>query len=191
MPGAGEDASGCATLLEAARALTASGRPLANDVVFLFSDAEEVGSMGAEAFVREHPWAKDVGVVINIDPAGQLGPDTVTDISPDDYWLISQVSQVVPDPLANSLMPEVYRGSGSGNDFTTVFRTAGYPGVEIGCRGGAYYHTPLDTSASVHLDSLQHQGLYALSLARRFGDLDLTASHSGNAVYFNASGTAC
>jgi hypothetical protein len=188
VPGAADDASGCATLLESARALTAGRRPLMNDVIFLFSDGEEEWCMGAEAFVREHPWAKDVGVVVNIDPAGQLGPDTVTDISPDNDWLISQVSQVVPDPLANSVMPEAYRRSGGGNDFTNVFRAAGYPGFEIGCRGDARYHTVLDDPASVHLDSLQHQGLYALSLARRFGNLDLTAAHRGTAVYFNAVG---
>jgi hypothetical protein len=188
IPAAADDASGCATLLETARALTAGGRPLANDVIFLFSDGEEVGCMGSEAFVREHPWAKDVGVVVNLDPAGQMGPNLLTDVSPDDDWLISQVAQAGSDPLANSLAPEVYRRSGSGNDFTTVFRAAGYPGVEIGCVSYGYYHTALDGPALVHRDSLQHQGSIALSLARRFGDLDLTAAHRGSAVYFNALG---
>jgi hypothetical protein len=90
--------------------------------------------------------------------------------------------------LANSLAPEIYRRSLSGNDFTTVFTAAGYPGVEIGCRGDARYHSVMDAPASVHLDSLEHQGLYAVSLARRFGDLDLAAAHRGTAVYFNAVG---
>src|SRR5258708_39122111 len=50
--GAGDDGSGCAAMLETARALKA-GRPLKNDVIFLFSDDEEDGLLGAFAFVRE------------------------------------------------------------------------------------------------------------------------------------------
>jgi len=185
-PGAGDDVSGVATLLECARALKARDRPLANDVVFLFSDGEEQYCKGASAFVDEHPWAKDVGLVVNVDSAGQLGPSILLGVSPDDDWLISNLSAAAPDPLGNSLVPEFYV---PGDDFTVVFRDAGYPGVEIGCPGHAgYYHTALDDPAHIHLDSLQHQGSLALSLARRFGGLDLTADHRGNAVYFNVLG---
>jgi hypothetical protein len=45
-PGASDDGSGVAALLETARAL-AIGTPLRNDVIFLFTDAEEVGLLGA------------------------------------------------------------------------------------------------------------------------------------------------
>jgi len=188
-PGASDDASGVAALLETARALKASGRPLANDVIFLFSDGEEEGSMGAAAFVEEHSWAKEVGVVLNLDPEGQTGPNMVSDVSPNNDWLISQFAQAAPDPLASSLFPEVYRLLPFGNDFTTVFKEAGYPGVLIGGWGGAAYHTSvLDDPVRVHLGPLQHQGSTALSLVRRFGDLDLTAAHRGNAIYFSALG---
>jgi hypothetical protein len=190
-PGAGDDASGVATLLETARALKAGGRPLANDVIFMFSDGEEQGSLGAAAFVDEHPWAKDVGVVLNFDGAGQTAPNMVSDISPDNAWLISQLAQAAPDPLASSLFPDVKRllGETADNDFSTILKGAGYPGFVIGSAGStAYYHTALDDPAHVHLDSLQHQGSYALSLVRRFGEIDLTAAHRGTAVYFNVLG---
>jgi hypothetical protein len=190
-PGAGDDASGCATLLEAARALQASDPPLANDVIFLFTDGEEQWWMGATAFVDAHPWAKDVGLVLNLDAEGQTGePNQVSDIGPNDGWLISQLAQADLDPLANSLVAEFYRRVEQGtNDFTSVFREDGYPGFLVGGYGGAAYHTALDDPAHIHLGSLQHQGSYALSLARRFGDLDLTADHDGDAVFFNVLGT--
>jgi len=41
-PGGGDNATGAATLLETARALT-SGPPMRNDVIFLFDDGEELG----------------------------------------------------------------------------------------------------------------------------------------------------
>ena len=59
-PGAGDDGSGVAAMLETLRALTA-GPPLGHDVLFLFSDGEEVGLLGAQAFVDQHPWAGRIG----------------------------------------------------------------------------------------------------------------------------------
>ena len=59
-PGASDDGSAVAAMLETLRALRA-GERLKNDVIFLFTDAEEVGLMGARAFINEHPWAKDIG----------------------------------------------------------------------------------------------------------------------------------
>src|SRR5690625_4655420 len=60
-PGAGDDSTGVAVMLEVARALTASP-PLRNDVVLLFTDAEESGGIGSEAFVSLDPLAADGGV---------------------------------------------------------------------------------------------------------------------------------
>jgi len=51
-PGAADAGSAVAALLETLRALRA-GPPLRNDVVFVFTDAEELGMVGAEAFVAE------------------------------------------------------------------------------------------------------------------------------------------
>src|SRR5947209_11141283 len=65
-PGASDDGSAVVAMLETLRALKASP-PLKNDIIFLFSDGEELGSMGAKAFVYKHPWAKDVGVVLNFE----------------------------------------------------------------------------------------------------------------------------
>jgi acetylornithine deacetylase/succinyl-diaminopimelate desuccinylase-like protein len=48
-PGASDDGSGVATLLETARALQA-GPALKNDVIFLFTDGEEAGLLGARWF---------------------------------------------------------------------------------------------------------------------------------------------
>src|SRR4030095_7045061 len=50
-PAAGDDAAGVAALLETLRALRAS-RPLAHDVIVLFSDGEEAGLWGGGAFSR-------------------------------------------------------------------------------------------------------------------------------------------
>ena len=53
--GGNDDGAGVATLLETARALTSGPRPR-NDIVFVFTDAEEACLCGAEAFVNQHRW---------------------------------------------------------------------------------------------------------------------------------------
>ena len=109
--------------------------------------------------------------------------------SPGDNWLISQYAQAAPYPLASSLMYEIYRRLPNDIDFT-VYKSAGYGGLDFAVIGdSAYYHTALDDTAHVDLGSLQHQGSYALALVRHFGDLDLAAAHTEDAVYFNALGT--
>jgi acetylornithine deacetylase/succinyl-diaminopimelate desuccinylase-like protein len=66
-PAASDDGAGSAALLETLRALRARKKPLTHDVIALFTDGEEAGLLGAAAFVREHPWAKDVGVALNFE----------------------------------------------------------------------------------------------------------------------------
>ena len=188
-PGATDNALAVGALLETARALKASNRPLANDVIFFFSDGEEVDLMGARAFVDEHPWAKDVGLALDLEARGRSGPVYTFQTSPGNNWLISQYAQAVPYPLASSLMYEIYRRLPNDTDFT-VYKRAGYAGLDFAVIGdSAYHHTALDDAENVDLGSLQHHGSYALSLVRHFGDLDLAAAHGGDAVYFDALGT--
>jgi len=101
-PGVADNASGVAVVLEALRALMC-GPLLDRDVVALLDDGEEDGSLGAVTFVKEHPWAKEVGVVINLDARGNSGPSIMFETSDGNGWLIRQYSQAVPHPLATSL----------------------------------------------------------------------------------------
>jgi Peptidase family M28 len=189
-PGATDNALAVGALLETARALKASGRPLANDVIFFFSDGEEIDLMGAQAFVDEHPWAKEVGLVLDLEARGRGGPVYTFQTSPGNNWLISQYAESAPYPLASSLMYEIYRRLPNDTDLT-VYKDAGYAGLDFAAIGdSAYYHTALDDADHIDLGSLQHHGSYALSLVRRFGGLDLTAAHTEDAVYFNALGTS-
>ena len=60
-----------AALLETARSLRAT--PPANDVVLLFADGEHVGALGAKGFVEQHPVARDIGLALKFDGAGDGG----------------------------------------------------------------------------------------------------------------------
>lgn len=185
--GASDDGAAVAAMLETLRALT-SGAALKNDVIFLFTDAEEVGMLGAEAFVRLHPWAKDVGLVLNFEARGTRGPAVMFETSPGNGRLIEGLAESAPHPVTNSLLYEVYRTMPNDTDLT-VFKAAGLDGMNFAyVNQPTSYHTSLDSYANIDERSLQHQGSYALSLARHFGDEDLSAPRGGDAVYFDLLG---
>jgi len=186
-PGANDDAAGAATLLETARALTAS-TPLRNDILFLFTDAEEAGLLGARVFVAEHLWAKDVEVVLNFEARGNGGPVIMFETSPQNGSLIRALAQATAFPLANSLSYEIYKRLPNNTDLT-VFKIAGVPGMNFAhIHGLTHYHTALDNLENVDPRTLQHHGSYALALSRYFGaDVDGTEPE-GDAIYFDALG---
>ncbi|MBI4879695.1 MAG: M28 family peptidase [Planctomycetes bacterium] len=183
-PGAADDASGVAVLLETARALRASA-PLPNDVLFVVTDAEEVGLLGACAFLREHPLAARVGAVLNFEARGQRGPAIMFETSGEDAALIEALAAVAPDPLASSLASAIYGAMPNDTDLT-VFKEQGIPGLNFAFIGGlCSYHSMLDRPDLLAPGSVQHQGGAALALARRLGAADLAQAPRGRSVYFS------
>jgi hypothetical protein len=186
-PGAADNASGVAVVLETLRALRAKP-PLDRDVIVLFDDGEEVGLNGSRLFVAEHPWAKDVGVVLNFDARGNSGPSIMFETSEGNGWLIDQYSQAAPHPLATSLSMAIYKLMPNSTDFTT-FKAAGMAGLNFAFIGGiAYYHSPQDTPANLDPRTLQHQGENAMVMARRLGGLDLDNLQRADVIYASILG---
>ena len=185
--GASDDAAGVATLLETLRALK-TGPPLENDLILVFSDAEELGLIGARAFADAHPWMKDVGLVLNFEARGAGGPSLMFETSEGNGALIEALADASPHPVANSLMYAVYKRLPNNTDMT-VYKDAGVAGLNFAYADRiTSYHTMLDSPEALDERSLQHHGSYALSLARRFGRTDLSNLRSRDAVYFNALG---
>jgi MFS family permease len=173
-PGAGDDASGVASILEILRALK-QGPPIQRDVIVLFTDGEEEGLLGAEAFAHSHPWMKDAGLILNFEARGNRGPSLLFETSRNNRPLIEAVAHVAPHPIGSSLFYELYKILPNDTDFT-VFRPAGIPGLNFAFGEGLEaYHSPLDTSDHLSLASLQHHGSYGLALTRYFGHVDLAA----------------
>ncbi len=187
-PGATDDAAGVAALLETLRALK-TGPPLKNDLVLLITDGEELGLIGAHAFAEQHPWMKEVGLVLNFEGRGAGGPSMMFETSDGNGLLVRELAQSAPSVVANSLMYAVYKRLPNDTDMT-VFKDAGAAGLNFAYADRfTHYHTQLDNADELDERSLQHHGSYALALARRFGALDLRETRERDAVYFNLLGT--
>jgi len=180
-PGAADDIASVAVILEIARILSAEA-PLGNPIIFLLSDGEEPGLLGAEAFLAEHPWAAEVGIVINLEARGTSGQSILFETTENNSWLIDAFVTHAPRPIVSSVYDEIYKYQPNNTDLT-IYETAGIPGVNFAFfEDFAHYHTPLDNLANLNPASVQHQGDNALATVRAFGDLDLLHPLAGNSV---------
>ncbi len=184
-PGAADDISGISAMLETARALKA-GAPLKNDVIFVFADQEEVGANGAQGFA-EHPWFKEVGVMLGLEVRGVKGPALMFETSDKNGWIIRELAKAGVHPRADSIMFDIYDRLPFGSDFGRYKREV--PGYNVAYIDGfANYHTRLDEPERVSKASLQHHGAYCLGLARHLGNIPLDNCRAPNATYFNIVG---
>ncbi len=180
-PGASDDMVGVTALLEVARLLRAAPQ-LRNDVIFLISDGEEAGLLGAEAFLA-HAWASEVGMVVNLEARGTTGQSMLFETSVGNAFLIREFARHAPLAVTSSLFYEIYRLLPNDTDFS-VYRRAGMPGVNFAFVGGVErYHTTLDDLAHVDRGSLQHHGDNLLAAALAFGSVDLAELPTGNAIF--------
>jgi hypothetical protein len=187
-PGAGDDGAAVASLLETLRALQ-SISPLRNDVILLFTDGEEIGMAGARAFVDQHPWVKDVGVALNFEARGTSGPSLMFETINGDNWLVSEFAKAAPHSYGNSVLPAIYKVMPHDTDLS-VFRPVGVPGMNFAfAEKWSNYHSARDSLEAIDERSIQHHGGYALALALRLADLNLTNLPKDDAVYFNLIGS--
>jgi peptidase M28-like protein len=169
-PGATDDGSGVVTLLETLRALK-SGPPLRNDVIFLFTDGEELGEVGSQGFVSEHPWAKEISALWNLDSGGSCG---LAEIDLSNGWALRELRKVLPHPLATSIGGELDKLGPPGGDDTLVFDPEKVVIAKAGYSGCYFrYHTAKDDLNNIDLRSVQHLGLYTLAVVREWGNSNL------------------
>lgn len=162
-PGAADDGIGMASSLEIARHL--AGRQLARPVIFLFTDGEEAGLLGARAFLDRDPLAKRVDSLINMEARGVAGPAIMFETSSPNGAAIAHFARSVDRPVANSLNADFAKLIPNSTD-VEVLKAADWTILNFAIIGNeTRYHTPGDTLASLDHRSVQHMGDQALALA--------------------------
>lgn len=184
-PGASDDGSGVAAILEIARALKAAPAPR-HPVVLLLDEGEEAGLLGAVAFEDGSAEASEIKAVVNMDARGTSGPSYMFETSGANGWLIDAWARLAPRPVTTSLAAFLYDQLPNDTDLT-IFKRHHLPGLNFAFIGGAtHYHTPDDNLAFSSPASLQHQGESGLAAVVALAGADLASPPPpGNLVFFD------
>ncbi len=188
-PGASDAGSGVATILESVRAFQYAKTPHKNDIIILFTDAEELGLNGAALFVTQHQWAKEVGLVLNFEARGSSGPSyMLMETTAGNEGMVKAFAEAKTKyPVSNSLMYSIYKMLPNDTDLT-VFREQGkIQGFNFAFIDDHFnYHTAQDDVAHLNQNTLAHQGTYLMPLLNYFSNANLEATKSTNDhVYFS------
>jgi Peptidase family M28 len=186
-PGASDDGASVAAIIEIARILKA--RPAAqHPVVLLIDEGEEVGFLGAQLFVREDPWARQVRAAVNLDARGNSGQSFMFETGSANAWLVDIYQRAVAHPATNSVQYLVYKLLPNDTDFT-VFKAAGYQGFNFAYIDGvAHHHSAIDSWENADPGSIQHQGENALATVLALANAPLQQPPAGEAVFFDVFG---
>ncbi|MFN0099883.1 MAG: M20/M25/M40 family metallo-hydrolase, partial [Gemmatimonadaceae bacterium] len=189
-PAAADDAFGVAAALEIARAIPPESQR--RDLIVIFTDAEEIGLVGARSFFARDsggdPLAARVGVLINLEARGGGGLASMFQTNVDNGAIMALYRDAVRQPLANSIAVSIYERLPNGTDFTPALER-GVRGFNIANIGDArLYHSPLATPDEIDPGSLQHLGAQALDLSRALLTADALPGNAPAAVFSDVFG---
>jgi hypothetical protein len=187
-PGAGDDASGVATILETIRALKARGLAGRRPIAALFTDGEERGLFGAALYAADAGNRARTGVVVNVEARGNQGPSYLFQTHEGDRPLIDLYAKAAPHPATSSLYSEIYRILPNDTDLTP-FLQAGIAGANFAFIGNArQYHTAQDRRENIDPATLQHHGENVLALTDALSRADPAALKGEGAIYLDILG---
>jgi Zn-dependent M28 family amino/carboxypeptidase len=160
-PGADDNASGTAVLLETARLFAESGVKTKRSLLFVSFSGEEQGLLGSRLYVSQPPQPLSQTVaMINIDHAGVGNGRLTVGITGVDKFLAANAGEHAGLPDTLDLF-----GFFPGGDHVP-FKEAGVPTITV-VSGGAHpqFHQPSDTPDTIHPEILERAVRYVVALA--------------------------
>lgn len=187
-PGAGDDGVGVAAMMEAIRLVKDQPQRM-NDILFLFTDLEESGLLGAEAFVSQYDAIDSIGLIINTEARGNSGVGFTFEFSKLNGWVMREYKKAVDKPFANSFAYEIYKLMPNDTDFS-MFRNTNISGFNSALiYGYAYYHSMVDNVENLDHRSLQHLGDILTQSLKHFANVSLENTKDEDMVFFTPLGS--
>lgn len=187
--GASDAGSGVVTILEGLRAFLAKKIQPKNDIIILFSDAEELGLLGAQAFVENHPFAKNIGLVLNFEARGSGGASyMLMETNGKNKKILTEFLNSNPNyPAANSLMYSIYKKLPNDTDLTIFRENGNINGFNFAFIDDHFdYHTVQDSYERLNRETLQHQAEYFTTSLNYFSNSNLNDTNSNeDYIYVN------
>ena len=193
-PGAADDGMGVTASLEIAsrlqRRLERDGA-LPRPVLVLITDGEEIGLVGASAFVTRDPDARLVSAVVSLEARGNRGTATMFETSQPNGRDVAALGALSTGeharlPLTNSMAVDIYRRMPNGTD-VTEYLSLGIDALNFSMIGRySDYHTRDDTVANLDPRSLFHNGASAMAVVDRLLDAGEAQATEAEVIYGDA-----
>ncbi len=186
--GASDAGSGIVVILEGIRAYLAQKIQPKNDIIILFTDAEEIGLLGAKAFVNRHRLYQNIGAVLNFEARGTAGSSYMfMETNTGNHGMLEVFKKAnVQLGQSNSLAYSIYKMLPNDTDLTVFREDIDAVGFNFAFIDNHFnYHTQLDNARNLSLDSLAHQALYLMPMLDTLSQIDLSTLRSEtDDVYF-------
>jgi hypothetical protein len=190
-PGAADDSTGVAAVLEAVRAIRARG-PADRTLVVLLTDGEELDLDGARVFWGGHPLRDRIGAVVNLEARGGGGRAMMFETGAGNDQTIAlfagAATRATGGVTSNSLAVFVYKTMPNGTDFT-IPANRGVQGLNFAFIGRPeMYHAAASTPEALDQGSVQHIGSQALESADALLRAPALPAATTNTVYADVFG---
>ena len=186
-PGAADATMGVASIFEILRAVNTGETP-ERDIIVLFTDAEEIGLVGARQFFKTNPLHNRVGAIINFEARGGGGTANMFQTSADNGNTARLYAKAVKQPSTSSLSTFVYSVLPNDTDLTPALE-GDYVAYNIANIGRAeYYHSPKIDADALQKSTLQHMGMQGLDLTRALLSADSFPTPKADATFFDVFG---
>ncbi|HPF26582.1 MAG TPA: M20/M25/M40 family metallo-hydrolase [Steroidobacteraceae bacterium] len=183
-PGADDNASGVAVMLELARTLAAAGAP-PRTIVFIGFSGEESGLNGSKFYVSNPTPVPLAGIraVVNLDTVGRLGNGEVTALATGTATEWQHVLRGIT--FTTGIATKSIPGASQSSDQQS-FIEHGIPGIQLFTKAHLDYHRPTDTADKIDVDGLVKVATVAREtvdyLAQRAEPLTITIDTAANAA---------
>ncbi|MEG0518904.1 MAG: M28 family peptidase [Bacteroidales bacterium] len=156
-PGANDNASGIASLLEIARNL--NNRKLHHNTIIAAFGGEEIGLVGSRALsVQLSKDSIPLKFMLNLEMTGTLDSSRNVEVLGADTFDMATVIKNTPNPAKLNLHP--IKATTHTSDHFSFLQQC--PVAVFATTGAKYYHHPLDNLASINLSGLHQLTTYIL-----------------------------
>lgn len=110
-PGVSDILSGVGIAMELIRCISVlppSVNALQRPIIFLFNGAEELGLVGAHAFVTQHAWGRSPAAFINIESIGAGNAYHLFRVGPNNPWLGHAFARAVSYPTGSVAATDIF-----------------------------------------------------------------------------------
>ena len=169
-PGADDNASGVAALLEIAERLQYSKDSLEKNFLFVAFGAEEKGLLGSKHFVEHLPVPKEkIALMINLDMLGRMKPDNSLQVG--GVGTFDYAERLLNEQNTDSLNLGI-NTEGYGPSDHAAFYSASIPVLFFSTGAHLDYHTAADTAGALNYERMTLATQYIASVAMEVASTD-------------------